>query len=105
VFLDYKRNREKNRLKTLNDSLSCTNLSSEIKQVQALDSRHSQFIQIADLLTGAVAYRYHETMASTAKTELVERIEGFLSRDKLKATGVSEQKFNVFQIDLSGGRW
>ena len=102
VFLDHKRNRDRDRLKVLRRCLAHTNISSNIERVQALDSRDSQFIQLADLLTGAVAARFHDATSSAARLAVIERIETRLGHP-IRATARSESKFNVFKIDLGGG--
>jgi len=102
VFLDHKRNRDQDRLKVLRRCLANSNIHSIIERVQALDSHDSQFIQLADLLTGAVAARFHNITESNARLTVIERIETHLGH-RIWSTARSESKFNVFKIDLSGG--
>lgn len=103
VFIDHKRNRDRERLKVLHRCLQRSNITSELKRVQALDSADSVFIQLADVLTGAVAYRVHESAGSAARTAVVERLERGTGRSLSQATSRSLHKFNVFKINLSGG--
>ena len=72
----------------------------ELTQIQALPSEESVLIQFADVLTGAVASAFnHETMVSESKGNIRKLIESKLGHN-ICATGVKEQKFNVFNINL-----
>jgi hypothetical protein len=102
IFVDHKRNRERDRLEVLRRCLDRTNISSQVARVQALDSRDSQFIQLADVLTGAVSARFHGASASPARKAVIDRLERQLSR-KLLPTARGVDKFNIFKIDLGGG--
>jgi hypothetical protein len=102
VFLDHKRDKDRTRLKVLRRCLTWSNLTTDIDRVQALDSRHSQFIQLADLLTGAAAAHFSGGTCSPARKALIARIEDRLGRP-IGPTPRAEQKYNVFKIDLSGG--
>jgi len=102
IFLDYKKNRVPDRLQTLRRVLSAANLTSKISCVQAIPSRESVLIQMADLFTGAVGYKLHEHSESCAKTEIIRKIEQQLGRP-IQPTGPFETKFNVFFINLQGG--
>lgn len=102
IFLDFKVNRDKGRLKVLNRVLHCTNLTSSINQVQALPSHESSGIQLADILTGLVASKYNKEITSSSKKQLISLVETYLN-EPIKATNKSEEKFNVFKINLKGG--
>ncbi len=103
VFCDFKSNRVGTRLSELARCLGNSNLSSEIVNVQATRSRESVLLQAADVLTGVAASRLNNNLrAGSAKWELVTHLEQTLGRP-VKATFRSEQKFNVFKIDLAGG--
>jgi hypothetical protein len=103
VFCDFKSNRRRDRLHVLDRCLSYSNLSSSITNVQAIRSKESILIQLTDLLTGIVAARMNNCLnTNTAKCNLVTHLENKLSH-QVKHTVRSEQKFNVFVIDLHGG--
>ncbi len=103
VYCDFKSNRFRNRLSELARCLGYSNLSSGIKNVQAVRSRESVLIQTADVLTGIAAARLNNNLrAGSAKWELVTHLEQGLGRS-IQATYRDEQKFNVFMIDLAGG--
>lgn len=102
IFLDFKVNRDKGRLKVLNRVLYCTNLTSAIQRVQALPSNESPGIQLADILTGLVASKFNKEITSPSKKHLIKLVETYLNKP-IKPTSKSEEKFNVFRINLKGG--
>ncbi len=103
VFCDFKSNRMGTRLSELARCLANSNLSSEIINVQATRSRESVLIQTADVLTGIVAARLNNNLKTgNAKWELVTHLEQALGKS-IHGTYRSEQKFNVFMINLGGG--
>ena len=101
VFLDTKTNRLNNRLKTLAQCLSYANLTSRIS-VQALPSNELDLIQVADVLIGAVGYRFHNRVDSPAKVKVVRCIEDMIAH-RIGPTSKSEEKFNVFRFHGAGG--
>lgn len=104
VFLDLKVNRNKERLKDLHKVLSNANLSSAINQVQGLPSEQSLGIQLADLLTGMVAAKFNGENTSKAKLDLISHVERtYLKGKSIAHTPKSEEKMNVFVINLQGG--
>lgn len=102
IFLDYKVNRDKGRLKQLKKVLYASNLTSEINQVQALPSDESVAIQLADVLTGMVAAKFNNEISSKAKKDLIALVESKLNK-AIAPTQKWEEKFNVFKINLQGG--
>lgn len=101
IFVDTKTNRVHNRLKTLKECLANANLLSEV-DVQALPSEQVDFIQLADLLIGAVSYKFHNRSGSKAKLKIINNIESRLGR-KISPTTRADQKFNVFRFRPGGG--
>lgn len=102
-FVDYKANRNRRALSDLRQCLSSSNLSSVVRQVQAVHSKESVLIQLTDVLTGLAAYRLNDSIrAGSAKFELLCEFER-LSGRQIQPTYKSEQKFNVFKINLMGG--
>ena len=96
IFLDLKTSRDRTRLKVLNQVLNCSNLTSNISQVQSLPSGESIGIQLADLLTGLTLAKFNGEITSDAKKELIRFSEVCLER----RIGLT---FNVFRIKLQGG--
>ena len=103
VFCDLKSNRSPTRLAELRKVLSNANLSAEIVNVQPLPSGQLVLMQLCDILLGATSSRLNfAAPASPTKLAIVERIEARLGR-KIAPTWKSEEKFNVFKINLTGG--
>jgi hypothetical protein len=103
VFCDLKTSRSPTRLAELRRVLTNANLSAEILDVQPLPSGQLVLMQLCDILLGAASSRLNgDGPASPAKRAIVERIETRLGR-KLGPTWKSEEKFNVFKINLQGG--
>lgn len=102
VFLDFKVNRNKGRLNELQHVLSNANLTSNISRVQALPSHQSLGIQLADILTGLVAAKFNGEVSGEAKKSLIKHVEELQNRPIIP-TPKTEEKFNVFKINLQGG--
>ncbi len=103
IFCDYKTNRDPDRLIKLKECLCSSSLSSTINTVQAISSSESVLIQLADVLTGAVAARLNEKLTEgSAKSQFVHIIENHIGRH-INHTPLGEQKFNTFIINLQGG--
>jgi len=102
VYLDDKINKNKARLITLRKVLSNSNLSSKINQVQALPSSQSVGIQITDFLTGLVTSKYNNEIEGESKKNLIIHLESLIGH-QIRPTTKSEEKFNVFKINLEGG--
>lgn len=98
IFLDYKKNKDRNRLTTLKDVLNNASMA-YIENVQAIESKHSLLIQLVDVLTGAVGYKFNEYNTSSSKTAVIKRIEGYLGHE-IQPTHKYQSKFNVFKILL-----
>jgi len=105
IFCDTKTNRDPKRIYTLRRCLNHANIMADIIDVQALPSRQVVLIQLCDLLLGAASSRINETLnPNSAKEEVVKYLENKLCVDRIRPTGKDESKFNVFKIQLQGGR-
>jgi len=103
IFCDFKSNRSRDRLPKLKSCLSHSNIFSHVPTVQAIRSRESVLMQLADILTGAASSRMNDSVAKTSgKSELIKYIETRLGR-QIRHTAAREEKFNVFVINLQGG--
>jgi hypothetical protein len=103
VFCDYKSSRERNRLAVLRRCLQYSNLSAEVTNVQAIRSKESVLLQLADVLTGVVGTSMTGLGSpGTAKRSIISRVERQIGR-AVGHTIRDEQKFNVFVINLRGG--
>ncbi|PIF61151.1 DUF3800 domain-containing protein [Flavobacterium sp. 11] len=103
IFVDFKVNRDKGRILTLESKLDNANLTSDITQIQALPSNQSSGIQLADFITGLVAAKFNGEIVSIAKLNLIKHIENKYIKKQITQTGKWEEKFNVFKINLQGG--
>lgn len=103
IFCDYKSNRRPDRLHVLKRCLRSSNLSANVKNVQAIRSRESVLIQFTDVLVGIASAHLNKKLAQgSAKQEVAKHLENLLGR-KIAPTSLSEKKFNVFKINLEGG--
>jgi hypothetical protein len=99
IYLDFKKNKQSDRLQTLEKVLNNATFS-YIKDVQAIESKESLLIQLADILIGAVGYKYNGYYTSDAKLKLIEKIEDHLGHP-IQKTYKSARKYNIFEIELS----
>jgi hypothetical protein len=103
VFCDFKSNRVGTRLPELSRCLNYSNLTADIANVQAIRSKESVLIQMTDVLTGLAASKLNNNLkVGGAKWELVNHFEQAFGKP-VRPTYRSENKFNVFLIDLDGG--
>jgi hypothetical protein len=97
LFLDIKDTRSHKKLKKLNDILQ---YNASIRNCQFIRSHESSFMQITDLLMGAINYKLRGENKVTAKMKLIEKIESHCTMPMTESTPKSEDKFNLFFIDL-----
>jgi hypothetical protein len=102
VFTDLRTNRVKQRLERLRQILDSSNYFAEVASVQALPSEQLDLLQLADVLIGAVGYRFHHGNASPAKLAVSQEIETRLGRP-IQPTRKVEEKFNIFRWRPGGG--
>jgi hypothetical protein len=102
IFLDYKRNKQRARLNKLKEVLINSNLSSVVKNVQALPSTQSLGIQFCDLILGAVNGKFNESITSSSKQKIITKIETNFG-SSISPMSINDTKFNIFNIKLQGG--
>lgn len=103
IFCDDKVNRDRQRLPVLKRVLTNANRTSSVVSLQAVDSHQSVAVQLCDVLIGATQWCANNRVGSSeAKTTIVNDIEAHTGR-RLAPTYPSEQKFNIFNINLQGG--
>ncbi len=71
-----------------------------IRNIQIIHSYESELMQLADILMGAINYKLRGLNKVTAKNNIIEKIEKIYKRPLSKPTTVTENKFNLFFIDL-----
>ncbi len=102
-FVDFKKNRRRDRLADLRNCLANANLLSKVNCVQAIASNESVLLQLADVLIGIAALRLNNLFnIKSSKYELLLECERLLG-NQITNTTKSTRKFNVFEINLSGG--
>ena len=101
IFADIKTNRMPDRLEVLRSFLERSNPQSKIINIQSLPSKEVGFIQLADLLTGAVNAKINGATTSANKNAIINRIEERMGRP-IRETNRGTNKFNVFKIRLNG---
>jgi len=102
IFLDYKTNKERFRIKDLWKALSNSNFTTNVKNVQSIPSKESLGIQLADFLVGAINSKFNSKIKNEAKLSVIAKIEE-LKGSELMPTSKTVEKFNIFKINLQGG--
>ncbi|MFC4994241.1 DUF3800 domain-containing protein [Rubritalea tangerina] len=103
IFCDYQTNQHPDRLTELKKILGNANPLAEFPVVQWVRSKESVLTQLSDVLTGLTSAKLNATTTvGSAKHELLTHFESRLERT-IGPTGVTAQKFNLFQINLDGG--
>lgn len=98
IYVDAKTARKANRLKVLERVLQNASQKCVISRVQAIRSVDSDFIQLADLLTGAVAARSYPHALAEAKERLSGLVEELAGFSIAETTPLWEEKFNIFNL-------
>jgi len=100
LFLDFRPSKDKNSVRRLGDFLNL--FTKGIKHIQAYPSNQNIFIQLTDILTGAVAYSYNSTQQNKSKNALISSIAKSINKENLSfCSPFWEEKFNIFCIDLT----
>ncbi|MBD3376231.1 DUF3800 domain-containing protein [candidate division KSB1 bacterium] len=101
IFTDFKTNRDKCRLKRLKFFLDFYS-SGIVIDVQALASKDSLFIQLADLFTGAVIASNNDRVKSPAKQEFCAYLARKLHKQSLLycSTKFGDPRFNIFCLEF-----
>lgn len=109
IFLDFKPTKNKHSVKRLGEFIRIFNSNHGddepiLKHIQAYPSDENVFIQIADIVTGAIAFSRNtkpSEAGSKSKKKLVEIIYKAINKENLNfCSSPWEQKFNIFCIKL-----
>lgn len=98
IYLDLKDTRGGEKVERLHDILAHSHYDFDrriIRRVQQVRSDEVQQAQLADLLIGAVSYANRGLATSSAKTELVQRMQKRSGHSLTKTTLMRAQKVNV----------
>ncbi|HEY4515096.1 MAG TPA: DUF3800 domain-containing protein [Candidatus Paceibacterota bacterium] len=100
IFLDFRPSKNKNSVRRLGEFLGM--FSRGIKHIQAYQSHENVFIQVADVLSGAVSFSRNTPDGGEAKQKLTKIISKSIKKKDLNfGSSFWEDKFNIFCIDLS----
>ncbi|MEG1506238.1 MAG: DUF3800 domain-containing protein [Bacilli bacterium] len=107
IYLDIKDTKGSKKVKKLSECLSNGLFDFNmdyIKNVQNINSKESEILQIADILIGAISYvnrkEYLKDNYSKSKMELINLIISRSGYSLTKSTFLSEEKFNLFFMVL-----
>lgn len=104
IFLDFRPSKNKNGVRRLKNFLSFTSKDS-IKWMQSYSSKENIFIQISDILTGAISYSNNKSNKNKSKNELVKIIAKSIGKNNLNfCSKLREGKFNIFCINLDDNK-
>jgi hypothetical protein len=107
IYLDIKDTKGARKVRKLREVLSNDiydfNMES-IKNVQNINSKESEILQLADILIGAISYlnrnENEKSNFSNSKMKLIELISNKSGYNLKKTTFLSEEKFNLFFMEL-----
>lgn len=98
IYLDIKDSRSAKKVSGLRDFLNKNFLS--VRTLQNIRSQESELMQLTDIITGALSYHLRGMNKVIAKNRLIDKIQHHSRVPLTKSTYVSNQKFNLFFIDL-----
>ncbi|WKZ69979.1 MAG: DUF3800 domain-containing protein [Melioribacteraceae bacterium] len=98
IYLDIKDDLSRLKIRKLKEILNYN--YGVIRNLQSIHSKESIFMQLTDFLMGAVNYRLRGLSKVTTKIHIIEKIEKECGHSLCIPTLPSEQKFNLFFIDL-----
>lgn len=107
IYLDIKDTRGARKVKKLREVLANDMYDFNmqcIKNVQNINSKESELLQLADILIGAISYLNRDenkkTNYSKSKMKIINLIIAYSGYNLRKSTIVSEEKFNLFFMEL-----
>lgn len=98
IYLDIKDTRSAQKVNGLKEYLNSHFVS--VRHLQNIRSYESELMQLTDIITGALSYYLRKENKVIAKNKIVDRIAQHAGQVLNQSTARSEQKFNLFFIDL-----
>ena len=100
IYTDYKVNKKNDRLIELRQVLNNSSFYSNVKLIQAINSKESLMLQLEDVIMGVVAYKYNfgTNGNSKAKIDLISKFESRLGT-KIESYS-NNKKVNIFKMSL-----
>lgn len=99
IYLDIKDTNSNNKIIKLREILNNSYYKftdQMIKNLQHVNSKEIELIQLVDLFIGAIAYKNNNLSTSEAKLELVNYISNKSNKNLNTTTLLGEEKFNIF---------
>ena len=99
VYLDLKDTRGAAKVRKLNDVLSNAQYDFSrtiVQRIQLVRSHEVELLQLADFLTGLIAYANRGLRSSNTKLALIERLRQYSGYSLTKTTLLREDKLNLF---------
>lgn len=107
IYLDIKDTKSSRKIKRLKEILANGLFDFDmkcIKNVQSINSKESELLQLADILIGSVSYlnrgECNKIGHSNSKAKLITLIRNLSGYNLKKSTFLSEEKFNLFFMEL-----
>ncbi|WP_301425328.1 DUF3800 domain-containing protein [Bacteroides caecimuris] len=99
IFLDLKDNHGKIKLASIHNELTrMIGTNDIIQSLQNIRSHESQFIQLADIIIGAITYRARGLSGSEAKIHIVKFIEELSGYQLDEGTEPGDDKFAIYDF-------
>jgi len=99
IYIDIKDDLSTHRIQKLREILNVN--MGIIENIQHIRSHESVFLQICDLIIGAMSYNLNDKdKISIPKAKLIEKIKKRCDCDIALQTPKSESKFNIFRINI-----
>lgn len=98
IYLDIKDTCSYKKIQTLKTILNYD--YGNVRNLQFIRSYESYFLQLADVLMGALNYHLRKEQKVTAKLKIVEKIKNHVKRPMDISTPKTASKFNLFFIEL-----
>jgi len=98
IYLDIKDTLSANKMNELKSILQTK--FGVIRNLQNIHSHESIFLQLTDLIMGAISYHLRGIGKVKAKTDLINRIQRHSNHQLQKSTPKREEKLNLFFIEL-----
>lgn len=99
VYLDLKDSHGSKKLRVVEDTLKQElNSGNVVSHLQNIRSHESVFIQLTDILIGAIGYRARGLNGSGAKVAIVEQIERLSGYALNEGTEPGDNKFSIYDF-------
>lgn len=98
IYFDVKDSLSKIKIRTLKEILNVQ--YGVFRNIQSIPSKESIFIQLTDLILGAISYKLRNLSKVKTKMDIIKKIEKECGHPLDRMTPKDEQKLNLFFIEL-----